>query len=125
MMLNEPLSPKFSRRWLSGIALGCALLLIGCASKEFSYVTTVSGGEQMKFTFGASGPAHAKAEGFEVLDTVLFPDSAEKKAFYGFRLLDAADGKNLQSVRVEDVSDPVPVLLLEELQPKVNNRIWA
>lgn len=98
---------------------------VGCASKEFSYVTTVSGGEQIKFTFANGGPVHAKAEGFEILDALIRPEYDAKKVFYGFRFSDAANGKTLQSVKVEDVSEPTPVLLFEDPQPKVVDRIWT
>jgi hypothetical protein len=126
-MLTEKSPRKTNRhRVASALTLmGVLWVLAGCASKEFSYVTTVAGGEQLKFTFANGGPVHAKAEGFEILDAAIQPEYDAKKVFYGFRFSDAANGKSLQSLKVEDVSEAVPVLLLEETQPKVVNRIWA
>ena len=97
----------------------------GCVTKEFSYVATVSGGEQLKFTFTGGGPAHAKAEGIEILDASVQPDFQAKQIFYGFKFSDSSGGKSLQSVRVEDVSDPLPVLLFEDPAPKLTDRIWT
>ena len=125
-MLFKKSSVNSNRRGASWLVLACGVVLAGgCVSKEFSYVTTVAGGEQMKFTFANGGPAHAKSDGFEVLDAVIRPEYDAKKVFYGFRFSDAAGGKTLQSVRIEDVTETVPVLLVEDTQPKVVNRIWA
>lgn len=125
-MLTKKSPLKTDRRGLSWLLLAGMLWgLIGCATKEFSYVTTVSGGEQMKFTFAGGGPVHAKSDGFEVLDAAIQPEFDAKKVFYGFRVLDAAGGKTLQSVKVEDVSEAVPVLLVEEAQPKVVAGVWG
>lgn len=125
-MLFKKSLVKSNRRSVRRLLLAAALAgAAGCASKEFSYVTTVSGGEQIKFTFANGGPVHAKAEGFEILDAVIQPDYDAKKVFYGFRFSDAGGGKTLQSVKVEDVSETAPVLLFEDAQPKVVDRIWT
>jgi hypothetical protein len=93
----------------------------GCVSKEYSYSTTVSGGERIRFTFANGRPAPAKAEGIQIIDAGLLPNPAEKKVFYGFHLIADSD---LKSVRVEDVSEEQPVLLYEDLSPKLEQRRW-
>lgn len=122
---------SFSARTIRGRCVRWAFLVaalaagVGCASKEFSYLATVSGGEQMKFTFAKGAPVHAKSDGFEIQEASIRPDMQAKKVFYGFSMSDSANGKSLQSVRVEDVSDAAPVLLLEDAQPTVTNRQWS
>ncbi|MEO7414627.1 MAG: hypothetical protein ABIZ81_14855 [Opitutaceae bacterium] len=124
-MLRAILSGNTRRRSIKTTVLALTLFVCGgCVTKEFSYVAVVSGGEQIKFTFSGGGPVHAKAEGIEILNASILPDFEAKKVFYGFQFSDASAGKNLQSVRVEDVSDPLPFLLFEDLAPKLTNRIW-
>jgi len=126
-MLSQNPHTKILWRNLSFVAIAGALLVgsIGCVSKEFTYTATVAGGEELKFAVTNGGPAHARADGFEVLDAGLLPDFPAKSVYYNFRLSDAADGKSLRAIRVEDVTDATAEQVFEDLQPKLVKRVWT
>src|SRR4051812_4381906 len=75
-----------------------AFFFTACASNEYSYTTTVSGGEQVRFTMVAGRPKPAKAEGVEILEAGLQPDVETKKVLYGFRFSDSRVGRVWQNV---------------------------
>jgi hypothetical protein len=124
--MPRKISPvKAENRYLFLLALAVAIPgLSGCLSKEFTYTTTVAGGEELKFTLGQGGPTHARAGGFEVLDAALSTDFPGKKIFYKFSFSDSARGRGLQTIGVEDVTDATAVLLHEDAQPKLVDRTW-
>jgi hypothetical protein len=111
-------------RWRSlTLSLGALLFMAGCATKEYTYNTVVSGGEQLHFSIVGGRPAPATADGIKILEAGLRPDAQLKKVLYGFHFSDTG-GHSLQSVRVEDVSETEAVLLLEDLQPKMVDHQW-
>jgi hypothetical protein len=125
-MLTKNSCGKNGRSVPLALAMAGALLLgtAGCISKEFTYKSTVAGGEELTFTLTGSGPAHARAESFEVLDAALVPDFPAKTIFYKFRLSDSQRGKSLQSLRIEDVTDTEALLVFEDQHPAFTERVW-
>ena len=107
------------------IPQGAIVLAAGCASKEFSYNTKVAGGETMRFTIVAGRPEPAEEDGIKIMEAGLRPDPDGKNVIYGFQFSDSSANRALQSVRVEDVSEDTPTLLLEDLQPKLVAKHWA
>jgi hypothetical protein len=125
MIFETNFRPSRSRVFGAAALLGLLLVGIGCASKEFSYATTVSGGEQLRFTFSAGRPAPVRADGYQILDAGIRPEGAEKKVVCGFMFLDENVNRPLKSVKVEDVTEEKPILLLEDLAPKLENKRWV
>lgn len=125
-MIFETISCRSFSRSVGAVALlGLLAVAAGCASKVFSYATTVSGGEQLRFTFEAGRAAPVKAEGFQILDAGIRPDMETKKVVCGFLFFDENPNRALQSVRVEDVTEEQPVLLIDDLAPKVEKQRWS
>jgi hypothetical protein len=109
------------RRW---IALGfVAALLAGCATGDVSLVVPVSGGGKFPVPIARGLARPTEIDGF-TLKAPLFTLSDEKtRLVYLFEFSDPK-GRALQSVRVEDISDAKPLLLLEEAMPTSNQGLW-
>ncbi len=108
----------------AGFALALALLA-GCASTELSYSTRIAGGERLSFQFidGRVMPAHA--DGLEVLPPQIGPDIPGKRVRYVFGIDVKKDASAMKSVRIDDVSDQSPVLLVEDSAPAPRNGRWV
>lgn len=125
-MIFETIFRPTSSRFLSAaLLLGLLVAGAGCASKEFSYATTVAGGERLRFTFVAGQPSPVKAEGFEILDAGIRPEAAEKKVICRFQFRDENANRTLQSVRVEDVTEEEALVLIDDLAPKLDKQRWV
>ncbi|HEX2852768.1 MAG TPA: hypothetical protein VHO24_05980 [Opitutaceae bacterium] len=122
---SRSVSKAAARRTSAWAVLGLLLALAGgCASTEFSYTTAVSGGERLKFTFVKGRPAPAKAEGIQIIDAGLQPDPEAKKVLFRFHIRDENAARSLRTIRVEDVTDETPVVLVEETAPTLVQQNW-
>lgn len=81
-------------------------------------VATISGGEKLRFPIGREGVAMANEGGVKVT-MAYFSPKTEKKLTYVFELTDTQK-RGLRSVRVEDVSDEKPMLLVDNPEPKAS-----
>ena len=97
----------------------------GCVSKEFTYRTRIAGGQVMNFTIVAGRTQLAEEDGVKILEAATRPDDERKKLVYSFRFSDASATRTWQSVRVEDVTEDAPILIHEDLQPKLVDRQWS
>lgn len=110
------------------LAAGCLLMLatvVGCASGQYTYVTTIGTGERLEFPLEKGVPAHAKKGTIEIMHAGLLPpmDVNIKQSAFAFAYSDES-GVPAQSVVVEDVSDPEPRLMFEDKEPKLEGNQW-
>jgi hypothetical protein len=95
------------------------LSLGGCATGDLEMLATISGGRQIRVPLGRGGIVMTEADGVQmtVATCSLTP---EKKPIYIFALTDARK-RAVRTIRVEDVSESAPVLLLEDSSPKFSD----
>jgi hypothetical protein len=110
------------------LAAGCLLALatvVGCASGQYTYVTTIGTGQRLEFPLEKGKPANAKKGTIEILHSGLLPpmDMNVKQSVFAFAYSDAS-GVPAQSVLVEDVSDPEARVMFEDKEPKLENNQW-
>lgn len=115
------------RRLLLGGAGLAAAMLAGCASGEYTYVKTTSYGDKLRIPLIKGAPERAKKDGIQILQAILLPGGGKEKkqAVYMFSFVDTS-GVKPTAVRVEDVSDEQPMVLLEDNAPKLNAEgVWV
>jgi len=114
---------KLPSPWRPLIAFTLATLVAACASSgSLSMLATIAGGEKIAVPLGPRGVEPSKKDDIQIE----FSGCAlnrEKKLVYGFEFSDAR-GRALRHVRVEDVSDDAPVLLLDDAQPALERNRW-
>ena len=84
--------------------------------------TTIAGGQEVTIPLGSHGIEPARAEGLQV-DFASCTLNNEKKLLYGFALSDS-QGRTLRRIRVEDVSEDAPILLVDDAQPTFKDKKW-
>jgi hypothetical protein len=109
-------------RWIAGGIL--AACLGGCATGDYAYVATISGGERVRIPLVKGSPEMSKADGIQVLQTSGAVNHELKKFGYVFAFSDQ-HAEALTSVIVEDVSDESAVRLVEDLEPKLIEKRWT
>ncbi|HVS53859.1 MAG TPA: hypothetical protein VHD62_16000 [Opitutaceae bacterium] len=114
-----PAARRISRRCAAGALL---IALAGCATGTISMVATIAGGERVRIPVGKKGVEPAEEDGLRV-ESAIFTLNAEKKLTYIFELSDARN-RAWRQVRVEDVSDTAPFVLVEDAQPELKNGHW-
>jgi hypothetical protein len=127
-LLAEPSSHRSNpcpRGLTVGLIFGLLVIGAGCASTEYSYSTIVSGGEQLKFVMTKGHPEDAKGEGLRVVVASIAPKAETQEVFYRFEFIDETGGRTFQSVRVEDVTETAPILLVDDPAPTLTNKHWA
>ena len=107
--------------WL--VAGVCAALLAGCATGEYSLVATVSGGAKVRVPIGRGGPVSVEEDGVRIVGLGLRPDADKKKVLYSFIFSDARS-RALKNVKVEDISDETPFLLVDDTAPQLVKGRW-
>ena len=117
-LASSPLRPvRLARAALLLVALA------GCATGEYSLVIKVSGGEKVHVVLGRGGPVPTEEDGIRIESTTSAPDAEKKNLIYTFEFSDAKS-RGLQSVKVEDVSEETPYLLVEDAKPQLTNHRW-
>lgn len=102
-------------------ALAAALLSLavgGCATGDISMVATIAGGQKLRVPIGRNGVALTNQDGIQI-NAAHFTLNAEKKVVFVFEFTDSRK-RTLRNVRVEDVSDEAPDLLVESTQPTLS-----
>jgi hypothetical protein len=95
----------------------------GCATSEYRYSKVVAGGERLTFRMVKGRMDDMKVDEFEGRSPVVLPDKGQKKISYAFGIhVDSPTPP--KHVRVEDVSDEQPILLLEDASPQLNKQYW-
>lgn len=97
----------------------------GCASGQYTYVTTIGTGERLEFPLERGSPARAKKAGIEILHAGLLPspDPSVKQLAFAFAFSETR-GVPPKSVLVEDVTDPDVRVLFEDAEPQLTNNQW-
>lgn len=98
----------------------------GCANTggDYTYVTTISTGERMKFPLRNGRPELAKVDTIRIRVTGLNRvPGKEKVTAYEFGFEDTS-GLPLKSVRVDDVSDKTEIPLLDDQAPELKNKLY-
>jgi hypothetical protein len=108
------------------LVLAGALMLGGCATGDYAYVSTISTGERIQIPLERGSPTMAKKGTLTVRNAALIPNivSKNKELQFLFALIDSGTVP-LKSVRVEDVTDEHALLMAEDLEPKVVNHQWS
>jgi hypothetical protein len=100
-----------------------AVVVGGCATGEYAFVTRVSTGERIQIPIKNGAPLHAKSGTIEIayvgVQPGLSPENKDKHFIYYFLVWENS-GKAPRSIRVEDISDEKAVLMLEDLAPKLS-----
>lgn len=95
----------------------------GCATSEYRYSKVVAGGERLTFRMVKGRMDDMKVDEFEGRSPIILPDKDQKKISYAFGL-HVASSTPPRQVRVEDVSDEQPILLLEDTNPQLGKTFW-
>lgn len=108
---------------------GLAVLsgLAGCANTggEYTLVTKISTGERMQFVLSHGRPEWAKSGSITVRMAGLNPVPGKTKQIaYGFCFEDSTKDVP-KAVRIDDVSDPTEILILEDMQPQMKDGVWV
>jgi hypothetical protein len=106
---------------LLGIGFLAILLLAGCAGGDIGMICPISGGQTVTVILTSQGPVPAENDDFKVLMANMFPNVEKKQLIYTFGLL-AKKGKAPRHVSIEDVSEEKAELLLEEAEPKLDDK---
>src|SRR5260221_3553442 len=105
------------------IAAAAILLLGGCAHQPLTESIPISGGQNLTFTRVGAGFVKAENERFVVDEAGLTTYRTEGKNFvrWQFAIMPKRETA-LRVVRIEDVTDDSPVLVLEDRAPPIDER---
>lgn len=108
------------RRAVLALATAVVAMLAGCAAGEYSYMKTTAYGERLSFPLERGHPKWMSKDGITIWAAGVLPGAVESEAvFYAFGFEDAS-GVAPTKVRIEDVSDERPLLILEDNEPKLD-----
>lgn len=99
----------------SALLVMTALGLGGCSTGDMAMLTTISGGEKLRVPLGVGGVVRTEEAGVKI-DGCGLIEKPEKKLTYVFDFTDSRK-RALRSVKVEDVADSAPIVLIEETNP--------
>ena len=99
-------------------ATGVCLIVSSCATGDVAMMANVSGGQKIRVELGRNGVPLVSEDGVQI-NTATFAPNADKKIVFVFEFTDGRS-RALRSVRVEDVSEETPVLMVESVQPKLS-----
>ncbi len=110
------------RSWCALALVGCGLVAGGCATGDIAMLATISGGEKIHVPLGRGGVVLTEEDGVKINIASLTPatEKNEKKLLYAFMFTDSRK-RALRSVKVEDVSDETPVVLVNDAAPKLTD----
>lgn len=115
LLFGRAVSVRCTRVLVLAALLGMAA---GCATGEYTYVKTTSYGDKLRIPLIKGSPEKAKKDGIQIEAAVLLPsrEPEKKEVFFAFSFVDQS-GVVPKSVKIEDVSDERPVVVVEDLQP--------
>ncbi|MEO5958585.1 MAG: hypothetical protein ABIZ49_08190 [Opitutaceae bacterium] len=112
---------RWARRWVtSGVLVA---LLAGCATGDVALLVPVVGGEKVRVPVARGGAQPTEIGGFEVKPPRFAPNDDKTRLIYSFEVSNRKR-QALRSIRVEDVSDTKPHLLLEDAMPTLADGVW-
>ena len=100
-----------------------AVAWAGCATGDISLMVPVAGGEKLRVPLGRGGVVPTEENGIRIDSTTLMPTDDKKQAVFGFAFTDAQT-RALQSVKVEDISDDAPILIVDDPKPDSVKGRW-
>jgi hypothetical protein len=108
------------------ISAAAILLLGGCAHQTLTESIPISGGQSLTFTRVGTGFVKAENERFVVDEAGLTTYRTEGKNFvrWQFAIMPKQETA-LRMVRIEDVTDDSPILVLEDRAPGIDERRWS
>ena len=102
------------------------LLLSGCAHQPMTETIAVSGGQNIRFTRVGAGFVKAENERFVLDEAGLTTYRTEGKNFVRWQFaIMPKEETALRLVRIEDVTNDRPVLILEDRAPQIDERRWS
>jgi hypothetical protein len=118
-------APVFPASWirmawaLAGVGI-LSVGLVGCATGggAVEMQATIAGGQKIRVPVSRNGAELVNAGGVQI-NTASFTLNPEKKIVFVFEFTDSRK-RGLRSVRVEDVSDDAPALLVESAPPTLS-----
>jgi hypothetical protein len=93
------------------------LLAAGCGMASTAMKTTVCG-KEMLFMLGDEGPERAKDGRATVIDATFIPTKDNKHIWFIFHVSKQPSAPAVKSIKVENVSDEVPEVLVFDETPK-------
>ncbi len=95
----------------------------GCQTGGISAVIPVSGGGTITVPIGPKGTPKAESDGYRVDLAALKPATEPRQAYYDFSLFLTAKSAP-KRIRITDISDEKPAVLVDDAQPQVTNGKW-
>jgi hypothetical protein len=103
-----------------------AFLISGCATGDYVFVTRISTGEKIHIPLSHGAPLPTKIGTIEIVYAGMMPrPPVDKKEFFYLFEVRETTGKAPRSIRIDDVSDDKPMLLLQENAPQLKNEVWV
>lgn len=106
------------------VAIPLLLLCAGCQTGDVMMKVPISDGGEITVPLTGGGPKPGEADGYKVALSALEPGKENREAFYKFGLV-CSHEPALRRIRVEDISDEKPALLIDDRDPKFTNRRWV
>jgi hypothetical protein len=100
------------------LAFASLLGLGGCSTGDVAMMATISGGEKLRVPMGQGG-IPPTVEGGVKIDVCTFIPKENKTLTYLFQFTDTKK-RARRSVKVEDVSDDAPIVLVQAADPKLS-----
>ncbi len=100
------------------------LVFSGCTMPDELRPVPISGGRVVDIPIGPNGPRPGRGNGYEVLHAWMSPGTQDREVIYQFAL-SVPPATNIQSIKVEDISDEQAYLLVEDLHPWQTDRQWT
>jgi hypothetical protein len=125
--INRLATPRALLARSKWTVLAVVLCCGGCATGDYAYVTRISSGEKIQIPLARGTPLRPKQGTIEIMYAGMRPNMVpqNKQMIYFFGFLEKS-GKPPRSIRVEDVSDEKAVLMVEDLNPVLKDKIkWG
>ena len=106
------------------LILPLLVLCAGCQTGDVLMKVPISGGGEIVVPVTGGGPKPGHAAGYTVDVASLEPGTQTREAYYKFGLV-CAQAPALRRIRIEDISDEKPVVLIDDRNPKFKDRHWA
>jgi hypothetical protein len=119
---------RLPSRFLPNRPARCALVaaalslagVTGCATGEILMQAQIAGGQTVQVPMGRGGVAMTNEDDVQI-NVATFLLNPEKKIAYAFGFTDNRK-RALRNVRVEDVTDTAPAILVDDAAPKLSDK---
>jgi hypothetical protein len=112
--------------WLKALFLVLTVWIAGCASSSSRLSVPVAGGQPVALEREGSGFKHAENDRVRVTDATLQAVNLNGNNYVRWRFaISPKQAEVLSSLRIEDVSGPAPLLLVNDVAPQLDNGQWT